>query len=201
MYHLIPSSEGSLHKRICLCSTLPCNFKIIEVRLRAAATVFHPPTPQMCARNMNTDRKNGGLIEMPSAVTVCKMCSVFRENLIAWPTETHCFHSLFLLHFGQCYSRTIYLSGAHLVYYGFRNDTYVKETARIQGNINGNIFLQYYEMLWNTSNINELELEYNSAESNVYWTVHHCNSWRMKDQLDVTCYIISLIMCSTYFGH
>jgi len=23
----------------------------------------------------------------------------------------------------------------------------------------------------------------------------------MKDQLDVTCYFISLIMCSTYFGH
>ena len=36
---------------------------------------------------------------------------------------------------------------------------------------------------------------------NVYWTVHHCNSWRMKDQLDVTCYFISLLMCSTCFGH
>ena len=36
---------------------------------------------------------------------------------------------------------------------------------------------------------------------NVYWTVHHCNSWRMNDQLDVTCYFISLIMCSTCFGH
>jgi hypothetical protein len=30
-----------------------------------------------------------------------------------------------------------------------------------------------------------------------------CNSisWRMKDQLDVTCHFISLIMCSTCFGH
>ena len=37
--------------------------------------------------------------------------------------------------------------------------------------------------------------------SNVYWTVHHYNGWRMKDQLDVTCYFISLIMCSTCFGH
>ena len=35
----------------------------------------------------------------------------------------------------------------------------------------------------------------------VYWTVHHCNSWRIKDQLDVTCYFISLLMCSTCFGH
>ena len=33
--------------------------------------------------------------------------------------------------------------------------------------------------------------------SNVYWTVHHCNSWRMKDQLDVICYFISIIMRST----
>jgi ABC-type proline/glycine betaine transport system permease subunit len=28
-----------------------------------------------------------------------------------------------------------------------------------------------------------------------------CTSWRMKDQLDVTCYFISLLMCSTCFGH
>jgi len=27
------------------------------------------------------------------------------------------------------------------------------------------------------------------------------DSWRMKDQLDVTCYFISLRMCSTCFGH
>ena len=26
-------------------------------------------------------------------------------------------------------------------------------------------------------------------------------AWRMKDQLDVTCYFISLLMCSTCFGH
>ena len=36
---------------------------------------------------------------------------------------------------------------------------------------------------------------------NVYWTVHHCNSLGMKNQLDVTCYFISLIMRSTCFGH
>ena len=28
----------------------------------------------------------------------------------------------------------------------------------------------------------------NPSLSYVYWTVHHCNSWRIKDQLDVTCY-------------
>jgi hypothetical protein len=28
-----------------------------------------------------------------------------------------------------------------------------------------------------------------------------CDSWRMKDQLDVTCCFISRLMCSTCFGH
>jgi len=31
--------------------------------------------------------------------------------------------------------------------------------------------------------------------------VHHCDSLRIKDQLDTTCYFISLLMCSTCFGH
>ena len=31
--------------------------------------------------------------------------------------------------------------------------------------------------------------------------MHHCDSWRIKDQLDVTCYFISLLMCSACFGH
>ena len=39
----------------------------------------------------------------------------------------------------------------------------VKETAHIQLNKKENAFLQYYEKLWNT-NINELQLEYNSAD-------------------------------------
>ena len=39
----------------------------------------------------------------------------------------------------------------------------VKETARIQGNVDEIVLLQYYEKLWNTTNINELHLEYNSA--------------------------------------
>jgi len=42
--------------------------------------------------------------------------------------------------------------------------TDVKETARVQGNIDENTFLQYYGKLWNTTNINELQLEYNSAD-------------------------------------
>jgi hypothetical protein len=40
----------------------------------------------------------------------------------------------------------------------------IKETARIQGNIDENVFLRYYDKLWNTTNINELQLEYNSTD-------------------------------------
>jgi hypothetical protein len=40
----------------------------------------------------------------------------------------------------------------------------VKETTRTQGNIGENTFLQYCGKLWNTANINELHLEYNSAD-------------------------------------
>jgi len=29
----------------------------------------------------------------------------------------------------------------------------------------------------------------------------HSTCWRIKDRLDVTCYFISLLMCSTCFGH
>ena len=37
----------------------------------------------------------------------------------------------------------------------------VKETTCVQGNIDENVFLQYYKKLWNT---NELQLEHNSAD-------------------------------------
>jgi len=46
-----------------------------------------------------------------------------------------------------------------------------------------------------------VKLVNNLSPSYVYWTVHHCESWRIKDQLDVTCYFISLLMGSTCFGH
>jgi len=35
----------------------------------------------------------------------------------------------------------------------------VKETARVQGNIEEYVFLKYYEKLWNSTNINESQLE------------------------------------------
>jgi len=37
--------------------------------------------------------------------------------------------------------------------------------------------------------------------SDVYWTVHHCDNWRIKNQLDVTYYFIVLLIGSTCFGH
>ena len=39
------------------------------------------------------------------------------------------------------------------------------------------------------------------SKSYVYWTVHRCDSRRIKAQLDVTCYFISLLVFSTCFGH
>ena len=35
----------------------------------------------------------------------------------------------------------------------------------------------------------------------ILWKLRISDSWRMKDQLDVPCYFISLLMCSTCFGH
>jgi len=40
----------------------------------------------------------------------------------------------------------------------------IKWTALDQGNIDRNVFLQYYEKLWNTPYINELQLEYDSSD-------------------------------------
>ena len=37
--------------------------------------------------------------------------------------------------------------------------------------------------------------------SNVYWTVHRCNSWGIKNQLDVTCCLYFTYICSTCFEH
>ena len=35
----------------------------------------------------------------------------------------------------------------------------------------------------------------------VYWIVHHCNNWRIRNQLDTTVYFIVLLICSICFGH
>jgi hypothetical protein len=39
------------------------------------------------------------------------------------------------------------------------------------------------------------------CQPDVYWTVHHCDNWRIKNQLDATYYFIVLLICSTCFGH
>ena len=38
-------------------------------------------------------------------------------------------------------------------------------------------------------------------ESDVYWTVHHCDNWRIKNQLDATWYCIVHLIGSTCFKH
>jgi hypothetical protein len=52
-----------------------------------------------------------------------------------------------------------------------------------------------------TIKVSKLCLKHFNTPGYVYWIVHHCDSWRIKDQLDVTCYFISLLVCSTCFGH
>jgi len=41
----------------------------------------------------------------------------------------------------------------------------------------------------------------NIVSSDVCWTVHHCDNWRIRDQLDATFYFIALPIGSTCFGH
>ena len=51
-----------------------------------------------------------------------------------------------------------------------------------------NCFLQESSLYWSSVDTrNKIILE-----SYVYWTVHHLDSWIKRDQLDVTCFIISL---------
>ena len=37
--------------------------------------------------------------------------------------------------------------------------------------------------------------------SDVYWTVHHCDNWRIINQIDVAYYFFVLLIGSTRFGH
>ena len=47
---------------------------------------------------------------------------------------------------------------------------------KIHGNIDEYVFLQYCEKLWNTTNINELKLEWNSD--------NHVNTVIISDELE-----------------
>jgi hypothetical protein len=90
---------------------------------------------------------------------------------------------------------------------GFRNDHLVRasktgswtvlETKHPRRKITNTLLNEVYHHVIRKKNVGSRLTCY----SNVYWTVHHCNSWRMKDQLDVTCYFISLIMRWTCFEH
>jgi hypothetical protein len=51
----------------------------------------------------------------------------------------------------------------------------IKETAKIQGNVDENVFLQYYEKLWNTTNINGPEI--------VWISINHLDTSITLDEL------------------
>jgi len=57
----------------------------------------------------------------------------------------------------------------------------IKEAARFPRNIDENIFLQHFEKLWNITNINELQLEYNPADYS-----HFCNFDELEKVLKLT---------------
>ena len=52
-----------------------------------------------------------------------------------------------------------------------------------------------------SNNLSSTCLEWSNYSSDVRWTVRHCDNWRMKNQLDATCYFIVPIIGSTCFGH
>ena len=49
--------------------------------------------------------------------------------------------------------------------------------------------------------ITKIPCEANLLQFDVCWTVHHCNNWRIKNQLDATYYFIVLLIGSTCFRH
>ena len=113
---------------------------------------------------------------------------------LAW---TH-FHS-------QNVQQSLYLPGRALRVHRIRDNWHMKVVslpALCTGRFNPQkIFLVLiFASVWVNPRV-KLIKNFSCSESYVYWTVLHWNSWRIKDQLDVTCYLISLLMYSTCFGH
>ena len=66
--------------------------------------------------------------------------------------------------------------------------------------IDGRIILNWMVKKWDGGGMNWIDLAQDRDRWRAVATVI-MNIWRMRDQLDVTCYFISLLMCSTCFGH
>ena len=62
---------------------------------------------------------------------------------------------------------------------GKRKDA-TAEWIHVRSNINRGV-----ESMKSTGNVHVLRTVF--GDSYIYWTVHHCNTWRMEDQIDVTC--------------
>ena len=60
------------------------------------------------------------------------------------------------------------------------------------------ILIEDIPLCFNTRNKTVYSIK-NPTTSYVYWTVHHCDNWRIKDQLDVTYYFISFyFLCAKH---
>jgi len=60
------------------------------------------------------------------------------------------------------------------------------------------------QVLWDVSPrrlVNTSGYDVSEEFASIFMVKQWKDCWRIKDQLDVTCYFISLLMCWTYFGH
>jgi len=83
-------------------------------------------------------------------------------------------------------------------YFTFNNSFFLRNSCRLWDNVekygrirhatDGNI-IQRMRFL---SRITEAGIKTHEYNNYVYWTLHHLDSWIKRDQLDVTCFFISL---------
>jgi len=102
--------------------------------------------------------------------------------------------SIFDFHFSYCMPQS-YLFKSTVLKNGSQ-DSSVGKVTRLQAGwfrlclLAGIRYIYIFKMSGRISRIHPASYSINTA-----------GSWRIKDQLDVTCYFISLLMCSTCFGH
>jgi len=118
------------------------------------------------------------------------LCDSFLFSIAHLKTETR---ESYTENVGSCLSRCISIT-VHWPVSSFRTPRWYQYVNRLYISIPFGVTLRCKSML---SAAHNTILFW----SDVYRTVHHCDSWRIRDQLDVSCYLISLLMCSTRFGH
>jgi len=73
-------------------------------------------------------------------------------------------------------------------------------TTRIQHYLFFYVHINVYKAYWSWA-FRLSRWKVTGLDADIYWTVHHCDNWRIKNQLDATYYFIVLLIGSTCFGH